>query len=609
MPGVTRVPMYFAVLAMLASADNLATLIEVAIPTVTDHTIHTSFLFKELADSGNHDLRNWHDSMDQVISALVSVALLNRPWLQCVFNCPNLDPRLVERFHSRLARAMIEEHDGIQELAASTSDMEAYTGTLRALTSDADDVDTNNNCLLPVAAERGNLARSTSPTMASTYQNRVITRAEALSSLSLDERAEAITTARAIIMAQLDKEQPHDVPEYAAYAKGVLAALLELEALGASPQLIEHAKLTTAHFLGDYIQPAYADNPIFEKWCLNKAATKLLAQRDAKVHRLARGDRAPPLVRLPVPAPVMSSSAPVATSSSAPPKMHVRPWPGYMQATPCPKAMPQHHSLAPVAPATEPRSDGKEEVNELAEDSAGMPQPSLPPSPSPAPVAQPVPKSPTTPSRKWKSRDFLPDKELGPLEFLGDEPHVPLADKKCERYRDLASDIPCVLRDGFNDCNRCLLLSKGCFVPKDTLLHYSKWYDKQGYQRACHITIATIREAFQKRHKSSRIPLWAQEGASGDETAPAGPLPSRPAPKKRAIAPKATAASTSVSTSSHPHTRSQHKVAPKATVKATSEATPKTASTSSTLRHRQVEVVVSAMTAESTDVAPSFKGS
>ncbi|KAI0759421.1 hypothetical protein BD413DRAFT_617730 [Trametes elegans] len=414
--------------------------------------------------------------------------------------------------------------------------------------------------------------------MASTYQNRIVARAEALALLSLDERAEAITTARVIIMAQLDEEQPCDVPKYAAYAKGALTALLDLEALGASPQLIEHAELTIAHFLGNYIQPTYADDPIFKEWRLNKAATKLLAQRDAKVPRLARGDCAPPPVRLPVPAPV-------AASSSVPPKMCVHPRPGYMQATLRPKAMPQHCSPAPIAPAAEPRSDGKEEVDKLTEDSAGMPQPSPSPSPSPALVTQAAPKSPVTPLRKRKLRNFLLNNKLGPLEFSGGEPHIPPADKKCKRCCDLTSDVPCILRDGFNDCHRCLLLSKGCFAPGDMLLHYSKWYNKQGYQRTRRVAIATVHEAFQKRHKFSRISPWAREGASGDEIAPASPSPSCPAPKKRAIASKTTAALTSASTSSRPRTRSQHKVAPKATVKATSKATPKTASTSSTLRH------------------------
>ncbi|KAI9061232.1 hypothetical protein FKP32DRAFT_1599332 [Trametes sanguinea] len=73
MPAATRVPTHFAVLAMLASADDLATLIEVAIPTATDHAVHTIFLFEELADSGNRDPRDWRDSMDRVISALVAV--------------------------------------------------------------------------------------------------------------------------------------------------------------------------------------------------------------------------------------------------------------------------------------------------------------------------------------------------------------------------------------------------------------------------------------------------------------------------------------------------------------------------------------------------------
>ncbi|KAI0772864.1 hypothetical protein BD413DRAFT_612357 [Trametes elegans] len=376
--------------------------------------------------------------------------------------------------------------------------------------------------------------------MASTYQNCIVAHAKALASLSPDERAEAITTVRAIIMAQLDEEQPRDVPKYAAYAKGALAALLDLEALGASPQLIEHAELTIAHFLGDYIQPAYADNPIFEEWRLNEAATKLLAWRDAKVPRLARGDRAPP------------------------------------------------------------PSDGKEKVDKLAEDSAGMPQPSPLPSSSPAPVAQPAPKLPTTPSHKRKSCDFSPNNKLGPPEFSGDEPHIPLADKKCKCCRDLTSDVPCVLRDGFNDCDRCLLLSKGCFAPGDTSLHYSKRYDEQGYQRARRVTITTICEAFQKRHKSLRIPPWAREGASGDETAPAGPSPSRPAPKKCAVASKATAASTSTLTSSHPRTRSQHKVAPKATVEVVVPAM---------MAEVHDHPVVSLLPSQSTDVTPSLKGS
>ncbi|KAI9058751.1 hypothetical protein FKP32DRAFT_1671921 [Trametes sanguinea] len=210
MPAATRVPTHFAVLAMLASADDLATLIEVAIPTATDHAVHTIFLFEELADSGNRDPRDWRDSMDRVISALSVLLGLDRDLTlldhlvdraERVFNCSDLDPRLVERFRARLARAVLEvrrlsneanasrlamfdhiamnlrvafrrsppsehhsarlrlvcadldnvrevvrqERDGIQELAASTSDMEAYAGTLRALTADADDVDTNDN--------------------------------------------------------------------------------------------------------------------------------------------------------------------------------------------------------------------------------------------------------------------------------------------------------------------------------------------------------------------------------------------------------------------------------------------------------------------------------
>ncbi|KAI9070221.1 hypothetical protein FKP32DRAFT_1670537, partial [Trametes sanguinea] len=192
------------------------------------------------------------------------------------------------------------------------------------------------------------------------------------------------------------------------------------------------------------------------------------------------------------------------------------------------------------------------------------------------------------------SRDFSPSNELGPPEFSGDEPHVPPASKKCERCRVLASDVPCVLRDGFNDCDRCLLLSKGCFAPGNPSLHYSKWYDEHGYQRARRVAIPVARKAFRDRNKYSRLPLWAREGASDGEAAPADPSPPRPAHKRRAVAPKAAAASTSASTSSRPRTRSQHKTAPKATAKvtakATPKATPKVASTSSTPRHRQVEV-------------------
>ncbi|KAI0772863.1 hypothetical protein BD413DRAFT_492356 [Trametes elegans] len=117
MPGATRVPMHFAVLAMLAHADDLATLIEVAIPTATNHTVHTIFLFKELVDSGNRNPRDWHDSMDRVISALSILLGLDRDMTlldhlvncaECVFNCPDLDPHLVEQFRSRLARAVLE---------------------------------------------------------------------------------------------------------------------------------------------------------------------------------------------------------------------------------------------------------------------------------------------------------------------------------------------------------------------------------------------------------------------------------------------------------------------------------------------------------------------
>ncbi|KAI9070210.1 hypothetical protein FKP32DRAFT_1690460 [Trametes sanguinea] len=178
MPAATRVPTHFAVLAMLASADDLATLIEVAIPTATDHASVLLGLDRDLT----------------LLDHLVDRA-------ERVFNCSDLDPRLVERFRARLARAVLEvrrlsneanasrlamfdhiamnlrvafrrsppsehhsarlrlvcadldnvrevvrqERDGIQELAASTSDMEAYAGTLRALTADADDVDTNDN--------------------------------------------------------------------------------------------------------------------------------------------------------------------------------------------------------------------------------------------------------------------------------------------------------------------------------------------------------------------------------------------------------------------------------------------------------------------------------
>ncbi|KAI0759422.1 hypothetical protein BD413DRAFT_617731 [Trametes elegans] len=117
MPGATRVPTHFAVLAMLASANDLATLIEVAIPTATDHAVHTIFLFEELADSGNRNPHNWRDSMDQVISALSVLLGLDRNMTlldhlvdraECVFNCPDLDLRLVERFRSHLARAVLE---------------------------------------------------------------------------------------------------------------------------------------------------------------------------------------------------------------------------------------------------------------------------------------------------------------------------------------------------------------------------------------------------------------------------------------------------------------------------------------------------------------------
>ncbi|KAI9061261.1 hypothetical protein FKP32DRAFT_1604972, partial [Trametes sanguinea] len=355
--------------------------------------------------------------MDRVISALSVLLGLDRDMTLCdhlvdraerVFNCSDLDPRLVERFRARLARAVLEvrrlsneanasrlamfdhiamnlrvafrrsppsehhsarlrlvcadlddvrevvrqERDGIQELAASTSDMEAYAGTLRALTVDTDDVDTNDNwavarapnvvarCFLDVQIDATFPASSTSPcliyqawgfedfaaalslsprpcctsphslasslpspcrfllctmsTAYDAYQDRIAARAEELASLSPEERAKMITTARATIMAQLNEEESHDVPAYADYAERALAALLDLEALGAPSRLIEHAELTLVHFLGDYVQPAYAVDPVFEEWRLNEAATKLLARRDAAVLRLGRGDRVPP---------------------------------------------------------------------------------------------------------------------------------------------------------------------------------------------------------------------------------------------------------------------------------------------------------------------------
>ncbi|CDO77340.1 hypothetical protein BN946_scf184775.g31 [Trametes cinnabarina] len=81
-----------------------------------------------------------------------------------------------------------------------------------------------------------------------------------------------------------------------------------------------------------------------------------------------------------------------------------------------------------------------------------------------------------------------------------------------------SADIVCVLREGLPKCNHCFMQLTGCWaqkIPGAKAKSYAEWFDSQGYTRADAPNAAKLCEVMVAHGRTSDVPAWAREGASG----------------------------------------------------------------------------------------------